>query len=222
MMLVLWVFAPARSGAQDPTHSAEPSQSALPAEAESGAASHSEAASHGKAETHEGEEHAVPWYWNADLWKVINLLVIFGLAMWFGLGGIGPALRQRSSTIRTELDSARSALESAEKRFDDAEFRLARLHDEIEELRQEGRRLAQSDRERIIANAHAAAEEIGTKNRIQIGQLGEAAKLELRGYVAELVVGRVRQELQSKVERQGDAPFVHTILEQVEALPAAS
>ena len=225
LLLVAVACAPRLVLAED--EHPQPTQSALPAEAESQTAGHAQTATHGEGEKHEGaehegEEHAVPWYRNVDLWKVINLLVLLYIGMRMGLRGIGPALRQRSNTIRTELDTAHAALESAEKRYDDAEYRLARLHDEIEELRQDGRRFAQSDRERIIANAHLAAEQIGAKNRVQIQLLTESSKRELRQFMAELVVGRVRQELQNKVARQGDAPFVQTILQQVEALPAQS
>jgi F-type H+-transporting ATPase subunit b len=179
---------------------------------------------HGKAEGgHEAEDghEAVPFYMNQDLWKFINLGVIVLIAMRLGAGALGPALQQRGETVRRELDEARVALETAEKRLDDAEFRLARLHDEIEELKRDGRKAAQAEKERIAADARAAAEEVGRRTRSQLALETQKAKRELREYLAALVVERVRQELRSKVERQGDAPFVNTILDRVEALPSA-
>lgn len=169
---------------------------------------------------HETEHHeVVPWYKNMDLWKAINLGVIIWVVMRMAGGDqVGPNLRRRSDVIRTELDEARLALETAEKRLDDAEFRLARLHDELESLRQQGRQTAQSEQARLLAEAEEAAAELGRRTKRQIELETAGAKRELRRYMAGLIVQRVRENLKRRVEREGDAPFVNTILDKVEAL----
>jgi F0F1-type ATP synthase membrane subunit b/b' len=210
-------LCPALSQAQE--HAAEPA-AAEHAAAEHGTDEHAAGAAAGHAEEAGHDGHAaVPWYRHQDLWKFINLGLLVALVLYKVGGLVAPALAKRSKGIRGDLDQAREALQSAEQRYDDAELRLARLHDELEELRQDGKRLTEADKVRIVSDARAGAEEIGQRTRKQIGLETQNAKRELRHYVAALVVQKVRQDLQSRVERDGDGPFVRTILEKVEALP---
>jgi F-type H+-transporting ATPase subunit b len=160
----------------------------------------------------------VPWYKNMELWKFINMGLILLLVFHMVGGSPKGSLQRRSDKIRHELDEARHALETAETRLDDAELRLARLHDELERMREEGRQAAASEKARIIDEARRSAEDLGRRTQRQIEVETLRAKRELREHMASLIVRQVREELQGRIEREGDAPFVNTILQKVEAL----
>ncbi len=188
-------------------------------ESEGSVASAHGTSDHGESEGHEGGGHAPqPWYRNQDLWKLINMGVIVFLIMHLAGGGMRTGMRNRSSSIRNELFSARSALEAAEKSLDDVEFRLAKLREEIDEMRETARRLAEQEKERIFQEAETAAQgvAIGAKRQIEVQIRG--SKRELREYVAGLMVDRVRSQLIQRVEQDGDAPFVDSLLRKVEVL----
>src|SRR5919199_5362953 len=99
------------------------------------------------------QAESAPW-WNKpglEVWKFVNL-AIFVLALIYILTRkvrLGEALRARREQIRRELMRAQEERKAALEKLQEVEGRLARLDQEVAAIREQSRREADEERERI-------------------------------------------------------------------------
>src|SRR6267154_6138444 len=93
----------------------------------------------------------IPWlnYPGLELWKFLNLAIFVGVAIFILRRRLATALEARRETIRQELLKAKQEHDEAEARLAEAEALLARLDSDVAALREQARREAELERERI-------------------------------------------------------------------------
>lgn len=209
---------------------AEPAQ-AQPQSTNQQLAETSKAAAEGKEAGHGGEEDeeaqfkysaSVQWlasktgmdkktaYW---VFLSLNFAVVAGFIVWAFRKSAPIQFRERTASIKKQLEEARAASEDANRRLAEVEERLARLDSEIAELRSQAERDSAAEEQRLRAQAEEDRQKIVTQAEQEIASAAKLARGELKRYVAELAVTLAEQK--AHVTPQTDQALVHSFVEKL-------
>jgi F-type H+-transporting ATPase subunit b len=154
-------------------------------------------------------------------WHALNLLLLLGVVFYFGRRPIREFFGERRASIRENLESSARQLAAAERGLAEWEGRLERLDAEIEEVRSASQRLAEAERERILAEARAAADRIRSEAGAAVEQEVRRARKALREEAADLAVGLAEQLLRAEVAAADRERLVDEFVERIERPPSA-
>lgn len=157
-----------------------------------------------------GWEDLVP-----TLARLINLLLFVGLMYFLLRRPLGEAFRARREGIRRDLLRAEEERRAAVAKLEEVEGRLARLGAEVEAIREQARREAAEERERIERTTEEEVRKIREQARREIESAAKAARAELRAYTAEQSVRLAEELIRSEIRPEDDA---HLVSEYVEEL----
>lgn len=143
----------------------------------------------------------------------LNFAVIF-----FAIGGL---LRKklpgyfsgRTATIQKGIEEARKMSEDARRRLAEVEGRLSRLDTEIASMRQEADENAKAEEQRIRAAGEEERRRIVVSAEQEIEMTANAARRELKAYVAELAVDLAEKKI--RVNKDTDEALVRTFTAQL-------
>ncbi len=125
----------------------------------------------------------------ADIWpSIIAFAVLFLLLKKFAFGPISAVLQQRSDTIRESLEKAEETRVEAERLLEDYKTQMAEARSEAAKVIEQGRKVAESMKDDIVAKASDEAAGIIAKAREAIDAEKKAAVAELQASVAEVSV----------------------------------
>lgn len=157
----------------------------------------------------------------ADVWKkmafhAFNLSLLIGLIVWLAGGKIKDALRNRSTGVRVELDSAAKAKAEAKERYDALQSRLDSLDSQIEEMRAEAEVSAQQEREAIAARAERDAVMLRENAQRSIRDETARARAELRREAVGLAVELAGEQLRAQITTERQAGLTSQFLNTVQ------
>jgi F-type H+-transporting ATPase subunit b len=143
----------------------------------------------------------------------LNFAVIF-----FAIGGL---LRKklpgyfsgRTATIQKGIEEARKMSEDARRRLAEVEGRLSRLDTEIASMRQEADENAKAEEQRIRAAGEEERRRMVASSEQEIEMTANAARRELKSYVAELAVDLAEKKI--RVSKDIDEALVRTFTAQL-------
>jgi len=115
-------------------------------------------------------------------------LVLFVLLWKFAFPPITKMLDQRAENIRESLEKSEETRVEAERLLDEYKVQMAEARQEAAKVIEQGRKVADSMKDEIIAKANEEAAGILTKAREEIGAEKRAAMAELQASVADLSV----------------------------------
>jgi F-type H+-transporting ATPase subunit b len=148
-------------------------------------------------------------------WQVLNLALLVGVLVWFGRTPVRQFFTDRRHRVREDLESSGRLLAEAEAKLGEWQGKLARLDAEIGEARETSRRLAEAERERILAEARATAERIRRDATTAVDQELRRARRALRAEASDLALelaeGMLREQLTSADRERLVAEFVERI-----------
>lgn len=163
------------------------------------------------------EGGAAPW-WNKpglELWKFFNLFLFVGALIYFIRRPVSDALRARREGIRRELMRAREERDAANAKLEEVEARLARLDAEVASVREQARREAEAEGERIRRSADEEADKLREQARREIESAGKAARQELRRYAAEQSVRLAEEMIRRDIRPEDDQRLVNRQVEEL-------
>ncbi|HSE49352.1 MAG TPA: ATP synthase F0 subunit B [Terriglobales bacterium] len=149
-------------------------------------------------------------YW---VFVALNFAVVAGLILWAWRKSMPLYFRDRTGSIKKQMEEARAASEEANRRLAEVEGRLARLDSEIAELRAQADRDAAAEEQRLRATAEEDRQKIVTQAEQEIASAAKLARGELKKYAAELAVNLAEQKIQ--VTPQADQALVHAFTEKL-------
>jgi F-type H+-transporting ATPase subunit b len=157
----------------------------------------------------------------ADVWPkmafhAFNLALLIGLIVWLAGGKIKDALRNRSTGVRVELDSAAKAKTEAKERFDALQSRLDSLDSQIEEMRAEAEVAAQQEREAITARAERDAVMLRENAQRSIRDETTRARAALRREAVGLAVELAGEQLRAQITTERQAGLTSQFLNTVQ------
>jgi F-type H+-transporting ATPase subunit b len=150
------------------------------------------------------------------LYRVINLLILIGVLVYFARKPIQGFFSDRRNQIRDSLNNASELCRRAESRYSKWQRKLADLEEELSSIRETARERAEREREQILADARAAAERIRNDARSAVDQELRRAKAQLRDEASELAVELAAGILQEQVTTQDRERLFDEFIERIE------
>jgi F-type H+-transporting ATPase subunit b len=149
-------------------------------------------------------------------WHAFNLLVLIGVLVYFGRGPIAAFLSARREQIEEGIESAGRELAEAERRLATCEQRASALDAELAEIRRVVRQQAESDRDRLLAEARATAERIQRDAVAAAEQELRHARERLRAETVDLAVKIAADTLRTHVTDGDRVRLVDDFVQRIE------
>jgi F-type H+-transporting ATPase subunit b len=148
-----------------------------------------------------------------ELPRIVNFAVlatILALVLRKPLAGY---LSAKTEQIQSQLADARSKLERADLERRKAEDLLARLDDEVEKAREEAKRAAEAERDRILKAAEQEAARIREVARKEIDAEVEAGRRKLLARATDLAVELAEKKLRQSMTSDDQRKLVDRSIE---------
>lgn len=140
------------------------------------------------------------------LWILVNFAVLVWLLEKLLFSKLRARTREKHDTIKGELEKAQAARKEAESLVGDYQSRIDRLEGELEELMEDAKRRAESERQKIIAAAQADAERIRASAKAAAEREAESRRRQIENEIVDRAVERaetaIRQRLTSTDQRR--------------------
>ncbi|UCG13442.1 MAG: ATP synthase F0 subunit B [Deltaproteobacteria bacterium] len=137
-------------------------------------------------------------YW-MQTWQVLNFLILAFFLVKLLKEPLMRFFRQRSGTIREQLEGAEAASLEAERELQDLERRFETLEEEIQNLQQAIDEQAEKERDKIIASAKRTAEQILDKARLESAILVREARRRLRREIVDQAVSSAEESIRKAI-----------------------
>lgn len=165
-----------------------------------------------------------PRWWDYpgfELWKFVNLAVFVGGLVYLLTRKmkLGEAFKTRRETIKQELAKAQQERDAAVAKLKEVEERLARLDAEVSTIREQSRREAAEERERIAKSTEVEIAKLGESAKREIESAGKAAKHELRNYAAATSVRLAEEILRREMKPEDDARLLQRNVQDLGGMP---
>ncbi|NNL66078.1 MAG: ATP synthase F0 subunit B, partial [Myxococcales bacterium] len=146
----------------------------------------------------------------------VNLILLFGVLVYFAREPISSFFRARHSQVKTDLDSAAGVLSDAEARLAEWQARADRLDAEIADIKRVAVERAGAESKRILADAEVAAERIRNDAGAAVNQEVARAREALRAEAATLATKLAAELLQSQVNEDDQRRLVDEFVARIE------
>ncbi|MBI5440785.1 MAG: ATP synthase F0 subunit B [Deltaproteobacteria bacterium] len=166
------------------------------------------------AEHAEGESAGTAWL--GLLWKLVNFGILAGMLFYFLRKTVTQGLADRQSNLRQALAEARDAKGAAEAKHREFSDKVARLEEEVKAIQEEFRAEGERQRERILRDAHAAAENI--RSQAETAGANEVKRVtdELRAELADVAVRIAEDILNQAYTAQDQKKAVQETIDNIE------
>src|SRR5262245_39335255 len=165
-----------------------------------------------------------PRWWDYpgfELWKFVNLALFVGGIVYLLTRKmkLGEAFKTRRETIKQELAKAQQERDAAVAKLKEVEERLARLDAEISTIREQSKREAAEERERIAKSTEVEIAKLGESAKREIENAGKAAKHELRNYAAATSVRLAEEIIRREMKPEDDARLLQRNVQDLGGTP---
>ena len=161
-----------------------------------------------------GETH---WwdYPGFELWKFVNLGVFVLVMAYLLRRKISDAFKTRREDIQRELARAQQERDAALGKLKEVEERLARLDSEVVTIKEQSKREAAEERERIARSTETEITKLGEQTQREIERAGKTARHELRRYTAEQSVRLAEEIIRREMKPEDDARLITRNIEDL-------
>jgi ATP synthase F0 subunit b len=164
------------------------------------------------------EGHEAGWGWIETIGRWINLLILFGVIIYFVRIPARRFFAGRATSISDDIRSSADAYERARSERAAVEERVAKIDQELASIRAEAAKQADLERERVREQARQDAGRLLENARREIENVTRASQKELKEYAAELAVDlaerRIGREIRPQDERKVVDRFFVTLGEE--------
>ncbi|MDR2860932.1 MAG: F0F1 ATP synthase subunit B [Syntrophobacterales bacterium] len=153
--------------------------------------------------------------WKGFAWSVLNVSILVGLLVWLLAGRIKAFFSGRRSEIKNALEEAERAKRDAEQKFREYEEKLAKATAEIAGIVEMIKSQGMVERDKILADAHSAAEKMKEDTKARMDQELAQARRELREEAVSLSVQMAEGILQKTITPADHENMVKDYLSKV-------
>jgi F-type H+-transporting ATPase subunit b len=147
-------------------------------------------------------------YPGLELWKFLDLGIFLAVAIFLLKRRMRDALEARRESIRSELLKAQRERDEAIAQLAAAEALLARLDSDVAALRDEARKEAELERQRLRAATDAELEKLRLETQKDIERAGKIARQELRRFLALRSVQLARESVIRDLRPEDDVRLI--------------
>ena len=178
---------------------------------------------HAAGEHGEGHgEHYAPMLTAAKLkdlfWRALNFAALVFLLVKFLAKPIAASLGGRRKEITDELETMQQQRDEAEQEYKAFESRLAGMEDELAELVEKARAMAEDEKTRILAEAEASARDIRRQAEAAVQGTLAQAKSRLQAEIAEQAVAMAEELIVKNLTPEDQVAITEQYLERVGAV----
>lgn len=149
-------------------------------------------------------------------WRVVDFALLVGIVVWaLKKANVKGSLADRQQQIEKNLSEARTAREAAEAKLKEYTEKLDKANQEVDALRAAMLKEAEVEKQRIIAEAQAAAAKVAVQAAQAADQEVLKARTELRVEAARLAVELAGGKLGAAVQKADHDRFVQDYLGKV-------
>jgi F0F1-type ATP synthase membrane subunit b/b' len=165
-----------------------------------------------------------PRWWDYpgfELWKFVNLALFVGGLVYLLTRKmkLGEAFKTRRDTIKQELAKAQQERDAALAKLKEVEDRLARLDSEVSTIREQSKREAAEESERIAKSTEVEVARLSEQAKREIERAGKAAKHELRNYAAATSVRLAEEIIRREMRPEDDARLLQRNVQELGGSP---
>jgi F-type H+-transporting ATPase subunit b len=186
-----------------------------------GTAEHAEHAAAGHKEGH-GEGHAAPMITKAKLWdlfwRALNFAALVFIMVKLLSKPVTVALGGRRQEIQDELEVMQEKCAEAEQAYKTFQLRLAGMEDEMTELVDKAKAMAEDEKVRILAEAEVSAEDIRRQAEAAVQGALAQAKSKLQAEIAEQAVVMAEELIVKNLTPEDQVAITEQYLERVGAV----
>lgn len=164
------------------------------------------------------EVGAEPWYAQQYIWKTFNLMLFAGVLYFLLRGPISKSLHTRRETIRRDLMRAQEERNAALAKLQEVDARLARLDSEVEVVREQARKEAVEERQRVTRATEDETRKLREQARQEIESTAKLARYELRLYAAEQSVRLAEGIIRRDMNPEDDMRLVSDYVQELEGV----
>lgn len=149
------------------------------------------------------------------IFRWINFVVLVAILA-YGFSKAAPKFRKSSAEIKRKIAEGTRAREAAEQQRREVRTKMAGIDAEVATMREEAKRGAEAEAERIRALARSEAETIERAAQAEIAAAERASRLELRATAARLAVERAEAMLRERISASDESALLRTFVADLE------
>jgi F0F1-type ATP synthase membrane subunit b/b' len=152
------------------------------------------------------------------IFRWINFAILLGILV-YAFSKAAPIFRRKADEISGKIAEGARAREAAEQQRREVRTKLAGIDAEVAAMREDAKRGAEAEAERIRALAKSEAETIERAAHAEIAAAERASRLELRTTAARLAVERAGAMLREQLTASDETALFHTFVAELERSP---
>jgi F-type H+-transporting ATPase subunit b len=155
----------------------------------------------------------------SELFKWINFAIVVALVVWVFAKKLPPVFRNNAESIGREITKATAAKAEADRQLREAETKLANLQKEVAALREEAKREAAAEVERIRAATLGDEQKIAAAGKAEMEAAERTARQELKELAAKLAVDGAESLLAKQLTPAAQESLINNFVKTLEARP---
>ncbi|UCG38079.1 MAG: ATP synthase F0 subunit B [bacterium] len=149
--------------------------------------------------------------------RFLNFAILAGALFYFARKPIVNAIRNSIESVRTMIREAEETRQAAEIRMKEADEKLAGVDREMADLLASARKESEAEKERILAEAAEAVENLKIEATMAIEQELKKSQEILKREAAEVAVALAEEIISKKMTSEDQRKFVSEYLQKLEA-----
>ena len=156
------------------------------------------------------------------IYRCFNFALMVGLLAYFVTKPIRKGLKGRTEEIENKLAEAEAAKEAAEAKHREYSEKLAKATEEIASIAASIRREGEMERDKIIANARATAEQMLEEAKLEAAYRVRQARRQLRREVIEEAVRISEESVRTAIGSRDQQRLIREYLQELKQMPSVS
>jgi F-type H+-transporting ATPase subunit b len=154
-----------------------------------------------------------------ELFKWINFAIVVALVVWVFAKKLPPVFRKNADSVSSAITKATAAKAEADRQLREAETKLANLQKEVAALREEAKREAAAEVERIRAATLGDEQKIAAAGKAEIEAAERTARQELKELAAKLAVDGAESLLAKQLTPAAQESLIDSFVKTLETRP---
>jgi len=156
-----------------------------------------------------------PWNTWMLTWRVINTIALIGVLVYFLKKPLVNFFSERTAQIQKDLADAKEQREKAEQLIAEYQQKMAGMEKELEKMRAELRKTADSESGKVVANAEKVAAAMIESAKLTAEQEVRKAKIILKNEAVALAVEMAETLVREKIDEDDRKRIVEDYLVKV-------
>lgn len=152
------------------------------------------------------------------LWRTVNFAALVVILVKFGAKPVANALKGRQLAIKEQFETLEAKKAEAEKSYQAYEAKLSQIDQEVKEIMENAIAQGVEEKDRIIAEANRAADDIKRQAEMAVQYEIAAIKLQLREEVANQAVMMAEELIKKNLQQDDQVKLIEDYLEKVGAI----